>query len=81
MDLSAELIWEIYRKRADAEDKIKELKYEYGMEGFCSESLAAPEHAYRWVMVAYTLMSQFKQRVMGGKSYPSLVTARFNVLH
>jgi hypothetical protein len=80
MDLSAELIWEIYRKRADAENQIKELKYEYGMEGFCSESLAATEQAFRWVMVAYNLMSLFKQRVMGGKSSPSLATVRFKCI-
>ena len=80
MDLSAELIWEIYRKRADAENQIKELKYEYGMEGFCSESLAAAEQAFRWVMVAYSLMSLFKQRVMGGKSSPSLATVRFKCI-
>lgn len=40
------------RKRADAENQIKELRYENGMEGCCSESLAATEHAFRWVMVA-----------------------------
>lgn len=32
IDLSSKLIWEFYYKRADAENKIKELKYEYGME-------------------------------------------------
>jgi hypothetical protein len=67
MDLSAELIWEIYRKRADAENQIKELKYEYGMEGFCTESLAATEQAFCWVMVVYSLISLFKQSVMGDK--------------
>jgi hypothetical protein len=80
MDLSAELIWEIYRKRADAENQIKELKYEYGMEGFCSASLAATEQAFRWVMVAYNLMSLFKQRVMGGKSSPSMASVRFKCI-
>jgi hypothetical protein len=68
------------RKRADAENQIKELRYEYGMEGCCSESIAATEHAFRWVMVAYNLMSLFKQWVMGGKSYPSLATVRFKCI-
>jgi hypothetical protein len=31
----------------NAENQIKELKYEYGMEEFCSESLAATEQAFR----------------------------------
>jgi hypothetical protein len=34
MDLSAELIWETYSKRADVENQINGLKYECGMEGF-----------------------------------------------
>lgn len=68
MDLSADLIREIYRKREDAEDQIMELKYEYGMEGSCSGSQPATEKVFRWVMVAYNMMSLFKQRVMGGKS-------------
>jgi hypothetical protein len=68
------------RKRADAENQIKELRYEYGMEGCCSESLAATEHAFRWVMVAYNMMSLFKQRVMGGKSYPSLATVQMHCI-
>jgi hypothetical protein len=80
MDLSVELIWENYRKRADAENPIKELKYEFGMEGFCSESLAATEQAFRWVMVAYNLMSLFKQRVLRGKSSPNMATVRFKCI-
>ena len=68
------------RKRVDAENQIKEFRYEYGMEGCCSEWLAATEHAFRWVMVAYNLMSLLKQRVMGGKSYPSLATIRFKCI-
>ncbi len=47
---------------------------------FCSESSAVTEHALRWVMVAYSLMSIFKQRVMGGKSSPSLATVRFKCI-
>jgi hypothetical protein len=31
-------------------------------------------------MVAYNLMSLFKQRVMGGKSSPSLATVRFKCI-
>jgi hypothetical protein len=80
MDLSAELIWEIYKKRADAENQIKELKYEYGMEGFCAKSMAATESAFRWVMVAYNLMSLFKQKVMSGKAFPSLSTVKFKCI-
>ncbi|MBP7728827.1 MAG: transposase [Bacteroidia bacterium] len=80
MDLSADLIWSIYKKRADAENQIKELKYDYGMEGFCSESFSATESAFRWVMVAYNLMSLFKQKVIAKKSMQTLSTLRFQCI-
>lgn len=80
LDLSAELIWKTYKKRADAENQIKELKYDYGMEGFCSESFSATESAFRWVMTAYNLMSLFRQKVLQGKSSPTLSTVRFKCI-
>jgi len=80
MDLSAELIWNIYKQRADAENQIKELKYDYGMEGFCSETFSATEAAFRWVMVAYNLMSMFKQKIISEKSSPTLATLRFQCI-
>jgi hypothetical protein len=68
------------KKRADAENQIKELKYNYGMEGFCSESFSATEAAFRWVMVAYNLMSLFKQKTVTTKSIPTLSTLRFQCI-
>jgi len=35
LNLSPLEIWRLYRGRADSENRIKELKYEFGMEGFC----------------------------------------------
>jgi hypothetical protein len=81
MDLSSELIWEIYRNRTNAENQIKGLTYEYGMEEFCSESLAATEQAFRWVMVAVNLMSLCKWWVLGEISSPILATVRFKAVH
>lgn len=80
MDLSAELIWSIYKQRGEAENQIKELKYNYGMEGFCSESFSATEAAFRWVMVAYNLMSMFRQKVITQKSSPTLTTMKFQCI-
>jgi len=80
LDLSGAMVWTIYKKRAEAENQIKELKYAYGLDGFCAQSLAATEIAFRWVMVAYNLMSLFKQNVMKGKNFPSLSTVRFKCI-
>jgi DNA-directed RNA polymerase subunit N (RpoN/RPB10) len=78
--MSAELVWELYKKRADAENQIKELKYNYGMDGFCARSMASTEAAFRWVMVAYNLMSLFKQKLIAKKAIPCLSTLRLQCI-
>lgn len=66
-DLSAPLVWSLYRKRADCENRIKELKQDYGIEGFCLKEMGATENAFRWIMVAHNLMSLFKLQVLKKK--------------
>ena len=54
-------IWEQYKRRGDAENRIKELKDDFGAEGFCMDIFCATETAMRFVMVAYNLMSLLRQ--------------------
>ncbi|MEJ7831180.1 MAG: transposase [Segetibacter sp.] len=54
-------IWEQYKRRGDAENRIKELKEDFGVEGFCLHDFCAIETAMRFVMIAYNLMSLFRQ--------------------
>lgn len=35
LDLPAQALWRLYRGRADAENRIKELKYDFGADSFC----------------------------------------------
>lgn len=76
--LPATEIWEQYKHRADAENRIKELKEDFGVEGFCMESFCATETAMRFVMVAYNLMSLFRQLTHQKQVQPKLSTLRFN---
>jgi DNA-directed RNA polymerase subunit N (RpoN/RPB10) len=71
-------IWEQYKRRADAENRIKELKEDFGVEGFCMDSFCATETAMRFVMVAYNLMSLFRQLTHQKQAQPKLSTLRFN---
>jgi DNA-directed RNA polymerase subunit N (RpoN/RPB10) len=71
-------IWEQYKKRGDAENRIKELKEDFGVEGFCMDSFFATETAMRLVMVAYNLMSLFKLLTHKNQPQPKLSTLRFN---
>jgi len=64
MDLSALELWRLYRGRADCENRIKELKYDFGGESFNLKDFWATEAALLTVMLAYNLMSLFRQGVL-----------------
>lgn len=57
-------VWRLYRGRADSENRIKELLYDFGLRGFASERFWATEAAFRAVLLAYNLMSLFRQLVL-----------------
>jgi hypothetical protein len=61
MDLPAEVVWRTYRGRADCENRIKELKYDFGADSFNMKDFWATEAALNTVMIAYNLMSLFRQ--------------------
>ena len=61
VDLSATLIWRMYRGRADCENRIKELKYDFAADSFNMQDFWATEAAMNTVMLAYNLMSLLRQ--------------------
>ena len=77
LDLPAEQIWLSYKDRADAENRIKELKYDFGLDSFCMDKFWATEAAFRTIMIAYNLMSLFRQVVLQSKTQATLSTLRF----
>ena len=77
LNLPAEQIWLSYKDRADAENRIKELKYDFGLDSFCMDKFWATEAAFRTIMMAYNLMSLFRQIVLQTKSQSTLSTLRF----
>jgi hypothetical protein len=76
--LPAREIWEQYKRRGDAENRIKELKEDFGAEGFNLDSFYATEAAMKFVCVAYNLMSLFRLVTHQTKPSPTLATLRFN---
>ena len=54
----------LYNGRADCENRIKELKYDYGIDGFALQQFGAMEAAFRFTMLAYNIMSLFRQKVL-----------------
>jgi hypothetical protein len=80
LDLSDNLIWEIYRHRAEAETQIRELKENYAADGFCCEKFGATDAAFRWVCVAYNLMSLYKIALVNNRHNPTLTTLKFQCI-
>lgn len=76
--LSSVLVWELYRQRGDAENRIKELEYDFGADNFCMQDFYATEAALRTVMLSYNLMALFKLTVLQQKVNQRLTTVRLN---
>lgn len=62
--LPAQQIWRTYRGRADCENRIKELKYDFAADSFCLTDFFATEACLNTVMLAYNLMSVFRQAAL-----------------
>ena len=77
LDLPAVEIWRLYRGRADAENRIKELKYDFALDSFCLNKFWATEAAFRSIMVAYNLLSLLRHVVLQSKPHATLSTLRF----
>jgi hypothetical protein len=76
MKLSAELVWELYRKRGDAENRIKELEYDFGADNFCMQDFYSTEAALRTVMISYNVMALFKLVAVQSKANQRVTTIR-----
>jgi hypothetical protein len=79
-DLSDEFVLMTYKQRAEAENQIKELKYDYGIEGFCFQDIHATEFAFRWAMMAYNLMSYVRNAIAVSKVKHTLPTLKFRCI-
>ena len=61
MDLSAQTVWRTDRGRANCENTIKELKYDFAPDSFNMTDFWATQAPLNTVMLAYNLMSLFRQ--------------------
>ena len=77
LTLPAPEIWRLYRQRATCENRIKELKYDYALDKINQQSFDATETTLNFLMIAFNLMSLFKQVVVKDKVRPTLKTLRY----
>jgi len=69
-----------YNQRGDSENRIKELKYDYAMDAFSMKSFAATNAAFRFVLLAYNVMTIFKQAMMQPRVNHRLNAVKFQCL-
>jgi hypothetical protein len=79
MNLPSAEIWRLYRQRADSENRIKELKEDFGFESFNLKDFYATEAALTVTMLAYNLMSLFRMFVLKSEIQHKLSTLRYKV--
>ena len=77
MNLAPAEIWRLYRGRANAENRIKELKYDFGFDSFNLKDFYATQAALTFVMIAYNLMALFRTFVLQEKTQKTLSTLRY----
>lgn len=80
LSLSDVEVWRCYRGRADCENRIKELKTDFGLDSFALNDFWATEAALGFAMLAYNLMSLFRQAVLRTKVQHTLSTLHGQVL-
>lgn len=80
LKLSAADVWRLYRGRANCENRIKELKYDYGLDKMNQGGFDGTEATLILMTIAYNFMSLFKQVVIRQKVRNRLSTLRYKML-
>jgi hypothetical protein len=80
LKLSSADVWRLYRGRANCENRIKELKYDYGLDKMNQAGFDGTELALLLMTVAYNFLSLFKQIIIGGEVRNRLKTLRHKML-
>ena len=70
-------VWRNYRQRGDAENRIKELKADFGADSFNLKEFYPTEAALLFSMIAYNLMAIFRIFVLQEKTQKTLSTLRY----
>lgn len=76
VELPLDQVWNMYNTRADCENRIKELKDNFGLENFCLQDFWATEASFRFIMVAYNLMSLFRHFALNHNNKATLKTLK-----
>lgn len=80
MSLPMKAIYDLYRGRADSENRIKEIKYDFSVDKFAVHSFWANEACANFIIMAYNLYSLFRLVLTNNKKHPFLKKIRYGLL-
>jgi Transposase DDE domain group 1 len=79
LSLPPEEVWHFYNRRADCENRIKELRLDFAADGFCLKSFSGTEAVLQLNTLLFNLIAAFKEEVLRDSS-PTLGTLRHTLL-
>lgn len=80
MDLPMKVIYDTYRGRADSENRIKEIKYDFSVDKFCVHGFWANEACANFIIMAYNLYALFRIVMTNRTRHPFLKKIRYKLL-
>lgn len=80
LTLPAKVVYDSYRGRADAENRIKELKYDFSIDDFVSNNFWATEACGSFIVLAYNFMSLFRHALVNSGRKQFLKTIRYEMI-
>lgn len=80
LGLPAKIIYDSYRGRADSENRIKELKYDFSIDEFVTHNFWATEACGNFILMAYNFMSLFRHALMNSDKKKFLKTIRYELI-
>lgn len=80
LELPAKIVYDSYRGRADSENRIKELKYDFSIDDFVTEDFWATEACGSFIVLAYNFMSLFRHALLNSGKKKFLKTIRYELI-
>lgn len=80
MDLPAKMVYDVYRGRADSENRIRELKYDFSLDDFVSNNFWATEACGGFIVMAYNFMSLSRLALTNSDKKNFLKTIRYELI-
>lgn len=74
----AEQVWKFYNGRGECENMLKELKHDFGFDGFCLQRFAGTEAVLRLIVLVFNLVQVFRLTLQR-KHYEQLRTLRTRI--